>query len=114
MATFLDRLRCEPTSDFATDGGPIACQELERWFNLYAAGVITNTQFKAFFSMTTAQGTQLDAILATQPSTLLGLSLLNAKAVSQWPNKCASICEMAQMALGGLTTDAATKAALGI
>lgn len=112
MATFLDRIRQD--NDFATDGGVIFYGELQRWLDLYAAGLASAGDIKTYYSMTTAQGAQFDAILATQPSSGLLPTLLNAKAISQWPNKVASVLGQAQSYCGGMTTDAATKTALGI
>lgn len=85
-----------------------------RWFDLIAAGAVTAADFKACFQCTPEQGEQVDEIIATQPSTGLLPTLLNAKAIAQWPAKVGAIMEHGSLLQPPLHTEAAMKAALGI
>lgn len=110
MASFLDRIRSD--SDYADDGGYINQDEFRGWMAMYASGVVTAAQIKSYYSCTTAQSAQLDAIFATRPSS--PLLLLNVPAYVQWADKVVGIIQAACGYWTGFTTDALVKAALGI
>lgn len=112
MASFLDRVRTEATSDWQTDGGQIFHTEFCPLFQLWASGGISTAAVKSRYSMTTAQGNQLDAIIATRPAA--PLLLLNVPAYVQWVDKVIGILNLACQYATGFDTDASVRTALGI
>lgn len=112
MATFLDRVRQESTSDWETDGGWIANTEFCPLFAFWAAGGTTTAALKSRYSMTTAQAAQLDAIIATRPAA--PLLLLNVPAYVQWVDKIIGVLHLASQYATGFNTNAAIVSALGI
>ena len=112
MASFWERVLC--INDFDTDGGPIDPTFMGHALRLYAQGLATSAWIKGIINTTTSQGADLDALLATQPSTGLLSTLLNAKNVSQWPEKCWAVLQMAQSGYPNFNSVAEMKAALGV
>lgn len=110
MATLLDRLRQD--SDYLTDGNVIYPTDLAAYILAWSGGALTTAQFKTAFNMTSVQGTQLDAILATRPAA--PLLLLNVPAYVQWVGKLAGLFIMIGAYQPLVDTDAKSKAALGI
>lgn len=110
MASFLDRVRY--ANDWETDGGEVEAVTVAAMIGMYAAGVCSAGDIKTHFGCTTAQGTQLDAILAARP--IAPLLLLNVPAYVQWADKVEGVLRCAQYGIPPVHTDAATKTALGI
>lgn len=110
MASFVDRTRF--ANDWDTDGGFVSPQDLENLLSIYVAGGISAADIKSFFSMTTAQATQFDAILATRPSS--PLLLLNVPAFVQWKDKISGVIWASSAGYPNYDTDAKVRAALGI
>lgn len=77
---------------FNDDGGEI---EPIRFFkpclDAYEAGIMTAAQIKSALSLTTPQGNDLDAILATMPSISLLSNILDANQRARWAEKTASV-----------------------
>ena len=114
MATFVER--CCAFADYETDGGFIPPQQLLYLLNLYNDDQIDAAFIKAIYSMTTAQATQFDAVLATRPGPPGGGSGQGAIAFQFgfWPHKVTSIFEAAGYQWEGFTTAALVEAAVGI
>lgn len=110
MATLLDRVL--HTNDWVTDGGELSAQPFGYALCMYTAGLWTAANIKTQFDMTTSQGAQLDAILATRPAA--PLLLLNVPAYVQWADKVIGIIWAAQAAWPPFDTEAEVKTALGI
>ncbi len=99
------------TSDYDTDGGGIDACQVSDYVQLFSAGTVTAAQIKTFFSFTTAQGTDLDTLLATMPTTLL--TLLNLQSRLQWGFRIGAVLDLTSRG-AAFTTPTAIKAALGV
>jgi hypothetical protein len=110
MASLLDRIRC--ANDWDTDGGYVNPAEFNAYLQLWAAGNVSTATFKSHFSMTTAQGNQLDDILATRPAA--PLLLINVAPYVLWSDKVAGIINLASQYVPEFDTDGEVQTALGI
>lgn len=111
-ANIYERIMC--TGDYVADGGQLDGAFVGNCVALWASGTVTAAWIKDICQMSTAQSAQLDELLATQPSTGLLASLVNAKAVSQWPDKVRTILVFAATLYANFDTVAEVKAALGV
>lgn len=113
MATFIERVM--HISDWDTDGGDIYVPFIASYFDLYSSEMVTASSIKSAFNMTTAQGNQLDSILATRPGiVLLDLTLANVANRCRWASRITGVLNLAQAGFPGYTSATAVATALGI
>lgn len=77
----------------------------------FAGGVLAASAMKTAMGLTTAQGTDLDAVLATRPAA--PLLLLNVPAYVQWAAKISAVVALGQYAMS-FTTVSTMRVAMGL
>lgn len=98
--------------DYENDGGPVLPDELRIHLNLYEAGLTTAANIKTAFSCTTAQSSDMDALLGTMPTTLL--TFLNAVQRARWVDRIYSVFVAGIAGWPAFDSVAECKTALGI
>lgn len=109
-ATFIERVIA--VGDHGEDGGAIDPVVVHAMLTMFSAGDADATYLKTLWALTTPQGEQLDAVLATMPDVVL--SLVTAYERAQWPTKVYSILMLGRMASPDFDTGAKCASALGI
>lgn len=104
-----ERIICE--DDYETDGGQIPTPHWIAAFWLHIGGGLTRAAFKSMFSMTTAQGNELDELLDSRPA--VPLLLLNVPAWSAWPHRIAGAVQLV-FTNNGIDTASDLRAACGL
>lgn len=93
-ASFIDRVCAN--GDYAEDGGNIDMMLAWSIVDGLHSGTQTAAQIKTQYSMTTAQGNELDEIFATRPLAieieipLVGTFVVAGPSYAQWPSKVKS------------------------
>lgn len=98
--------------DYENDGGIIDVGEMGTELVLYEASLTTAAAMKTKWSLTGAQGTDLDDILATMPNTLI--TLVQAAARARWAAKTFNVFKLGCQTDSRFDTVAELKTALGI
>lgn len=99
--------------DYADDGGVIDAGVTLQFLRLYAAGILPVSWYRTAWALTTPQSAEFDTLLATQPSSGLLATLINAKALAQWPDRVGAALALAQ-STWEYPTAASLKTALGV
>lgn len=109
-ASFIER--CTLTGDYENDGGNVDLGQLQSCLVMYEAGIVNAAFIKTCFSCTTAQGEDVNDILATMPSVLL--TILNGLARARWTARIIEVLRAGQQQWSGFTNVALIKGHLGI
>lgn len=108
-ATFIER--CIRVGDYENDGGIIDIEDLEDHLHLLESGDITTADIETRFSLTTAQRTQLDDIVATLPAVT---TAADAAARAGWVHRVFGVLRLGVRGHTDYDTDAKCATALGL
>lgn len=109
-ATFYER--AIGVGDYDSDGGLIDLTAFFREIVLFEAGLTTAAALKTAFSLTTAQGNDLDDVLATMPG--LVITLTQAATRARWAQKVYQVFYLGRQGDPRFDTTAECKTAIGV